>query len=142
MTKEEFKFHLHGASLGAIKLAEDYIKNRLSFNIDYHLILNVSTDDPKLKNFDVYPDDKDIIYNNLSSNEVVDILYRKGKVPVWIDFNVKSSSRNKTTLRLSCAGRYSNDKEQFYYNGNGSGPFGIKSPNLPFNLKEGKKFKL
>ena len=75
-------------------------------------------------------------------DEVVELLYRKNKVPVWIDINVLKSNRKTTTFNLLCAGRYTNNKEEFYYNINGSGPFGIKSPNLPINYQEGKRFRL
>ncbi len=142
MTKEEFLFHLQGASLVALKFAENYVKNKLTTDFKYNVILNASTDDPNLPQFDIYPEDTGKMQLDLSDNEVVDLLYRKGKVPVWIDINVLKSSRKSTTFNLLCAGRYSDNKEEFYYNHNGSGPFGIKSPKLPVGYKEGSKFKL
>ena len=142
MTKPEFLFHLKGSSLIALKFAESYVKNKLTTDFKYNVILNASNDDPELTQFDIYKEDDGIIKLNLTDNEVVELLYRKNKVPVWININVLKSSRKSTTFNLLCAGRYSDNKDEFYYNVNGSGPFGIKSPNLPPDYKEGTKFKL
>lgn len=142
MTKEEFTFHLNGASLVALKFAERYVKNKLTTDFKYNVVLNASTDNKSLMQYDVYPQDTGIIKLDLIDDEVVELLYRKNKVPVWIDINVLKSNRKSTTFNLLCAGRYTNNKEEFYYNINGSGPFGIKSPNLPINYQEGKRFRL
>lgn len=142
MTKQEFLFHLKGASLVALKFAENYIKNKLTTDFTYNVILNASSDDPNLTQFDIYQEDDGKIKLDLTDNEVVELLYRNGKVPVWIDINVLKSNRKITNFNLLCSGRYSDDKKEFYYNDNGSGPFGIKSPKLPIDYKEGKKFKL
>lgn len=142
MTKEEFLFHLKGASFVAMKFAEAYVKNKLTTNFRYDVTLSVSHDNPSLTQFDVYPEDNGVVKKDLTDEEVVDLLYRKGKVPVWIDINIIKTNRKTTTLMLLCAGRYSDDKNEYYYNSNGSGPFGVKSPALPIDYKEGKKFRL
>ncbi len=142
MTRDEFLFHLKGASLIAMKFAENYVKDKLTTDFKYNVILNVSTDDVNLTQFDIYPEDTGIIKLDLTDNEVVELLYRKNKVPVWIDISVLKSSRKSTTFNLLCAGRFTDNKEEFYYNRNGSGPFGIKSPKLPIGYKEGDKFSL
>ncbi len=142
MTKEEFIFHLNGASLVALKFAESYVKDKLTTDFKYNVILNASTDNEYLSQFDIYPEDNGIIKLDLNSEEVVELLYRKNKIPVWIDINVLKSSRKSTTFNLLCAGRYTENKEEFYYNRNGTGPFGIKSPKLPIGYTEGKKFRL
>ena len=54
MTKQEFLFLLKGSSLIALKFAENYIKNKLTTDFKYNVILNASTDDPKLTQFDIY----------------------------------------------------------------------------------------
>ena len=142
MTKQEFLFHLKGASLVALKFAENYVKNKLTTDFKYNVILNVSTDDPNLTQFDIYPEEDGKMKLDLIDKEVVELLYRQGKVPVWIDINVLKSSRKSTTFNLLCAGRYSDNKKEFYYNDNGSGPFGVKSPTFPPDYQEGKKFRL
>jgi len=50
--------------------------------------------------------------------------------------------KKQTVFKLICAGRYSDDEKEFYYSNNGTGPFGVKSPDLPIDYSEGIKFKL
>ncbi|MNX70350.1 hypothetical protein D3C86_1015970 [compost metagenome] len=142
MTKQEFLFHLHGASLVALKFAERYVKDKLTTDFKYNVIFTPSHQTINPSHFDFYPEDEGIIKLNLTDNEVVNLLYRNNKIPIWIDISVLKSSRKSTTFNLLCAGRYSDSKEEFYYRSDGSAPFGIKSPTLPINYKEGKKFRL
>ena len=118
------------------------MKNDLKSEFKYDLELNCSHDNPILKQFDIYPDDNEKKYYDLTDDEVVEILCRNNKVPVWIDIQVSKSDRKKTTLKLSCTGRYSDDENEFYYKKGGSGPFGIKSPMHPPDYIEGTKFSL
>lgn len=142
MTKEEFFFHLQGASFQALKFAENYVKTELKTNFTYNVIFTesqVHKDVPGVEFLKRH--DKKMVLE-IKDSEVVDLLYVKGKIPIWIDINVLKSSRKATTFNLLCSGEYSSEKKYFYYNVNGSGPFGVKSPNLPPGYKEGQKFKL
>jgi hypothetical protein len=142
MTKSEFHIYLKKSSLQAFNFAEKYVKDKLIDDFKYNLILNASNDTDCNQKFDTYPEDNGIIKLDLSEKAVLDILYRKNKVPVWIDINVLKSSKKSTTFNLLCAGRYTNLDEELYYYERGTGPFGIKSPILPNNYIEGEKFKL
>ena len=93
-----------------------------------------------MKQFDLYPEDNGKVIELANADTVVETLLRKGKVPVWIDISVTMVQRRKTVLTLLCAGRYSDNTKELYYYQRGTGPFGVKSPNLPIDYKEGKKF--
>lgn len=142
MTKQEFLIRLKNSSIEAAKFAEHYITDKLTNDYKYNVIFTPANynDDPS--KFDIYPEDEGIIKLNLTDIEVIDLLCRKNKIPVWIDINILKSSRKCTTFDLLCAGRYSDNEEEFYYNDNQSGPFGIKSPTFPIGYKEGEKFSL
>jgi hypothetical protein len=99
-------------------------------------------DSPDLKQFDIYPEDNGRILKNLKDKEVINLLCRDNKVPVWIDISVESATNQFTIFQLLCAGRYSDNRKEFYYEKNGSGPFSIKSPVFPVDYKEGTKFQL
>lgn len=142
MTREEFLYHLKAVSLIALKFAESYVKDKLTTDFKYNVVLNALGDEENLAQFDIYPEDTGKMKLDLTDEEVVDLLYRRNKVPVWININVLKSSKKSTTFNLLSSGRYSDNKEEFYYNENGMGPFGIKSPKLPFGYKEGEKFNL
>lgn len=98
MTKREFLFHLNGASFVAFKFAEKFVKNKLVTDFKYNLILTVASNIDGSNKFDIFPEDNDIIKLDLTDNEVVDILYRNNKIPVWIDISVLKSSRKTTTF--------------------------------------------
>ena len=102
MTKSEFQNHLFKSSLLAFEFAKKYVNDELFINFKYDLILNASKDDDCSDKFDLYPEDNGIIKLSLSENEVVDILYRKDKSPVWIDINVSKSNKKSTICSFSC----------------------------------------
>jgi len=142
MKKADFLFLLLGASYAAYKFAQLHLTDDLPTDFKYDVQLNFSSDDPKLKQFHIYPEDNERVLNGLTDKEVMDLLCRQDKVPVWIDISVESVKNGCTIFRLLCAGRYSSERKEFYYEKRGSGPFGIKSPILPIGYKEGIKFKL
>ena len=142
MTKNDFLKLLRHSSKTAYDFAQNYVVDELPVDFKYSLTLNGSSDDPSLTQFDIYPSDNDKMVELVEEQEVVELLCRNEKVPVWIDISVESVYKGKTIFRLLCAGRYSDNEKEFYYNDNGTGAFGVKSPNLPIDFVEGKKFKL
>ncbi len=142
MTKDDFLKLLRHSSAVAYDFAKNYVFDELPMDFKYSVTLNASFDNPSLTQFEIYPNDNGKIVELVDEKGVIELLCRKNKVPVWIDISVESVYKGKTIFRLLCAGRYSDNENEFYYNNNGTGPFRIKSPNLPFDYKEGKKFKL
>ncbi|MEO8069574.1 MAG: hypothetical protein ABI599_17895 [Flavobacteriales bacterium] len=142
MNKTDFRFLLLGASYAAFKFAEEMVSDRLTTEFRYNVFLNISNDSPELEQFDVYPEDAGVRHLLIKDQEVVDLLCRNEKVPVWIDVSVESVVDDRTVLRLLCSGRFSSESKAYYYQRNGSGPFGIKSPVFPPDHKEGVRFNL
>jgi len=143
MTKTEFHNLLTKSSRLSFDFAKNFVLDSLPNNFKYTVKLNFSNDDPTLKQFDIYPSDNDKIVEYITATEVEDLLCRKNKVPVWIDISVESIHKNHTVFQLLCAGRYSDDINEFYYEKGGTGPFGIKSPVFPPGYKnDGTKFRL
>jgi hypothetical protein len=142
MEKTDFHSLLLAVTESAINFAKRYVSDEIPPKCRYDVQLNFSQDSETLTQFDLYPEDYGKQFDALGADAVVDLLYRKGKIPVWIDISVKAVSSETTTLRLLCAGRYSDDPGEFYYESSGSGPFGIKSPNFPPGFEEGQKFSL
>jgi hypothetical protein len=140
MQEEEFKQLLFSATDQAKQFALEYVRNELPAENVYNIQLSLSHDDPSLTQFDLYPDDNGTVIELADADAVVETLLRKGKVPVWIDISVTAIQKRKTVLTLLCAGRYSDAMKEFYYHERGTGPFGVKSPYLPVDYKEGKKF--
>jgi len=135
MTKTEFHTLLLESTRRSFDFAKRYVLDNLPDDFIYTVKLNASNDDLALTQFDIYPNDNNKVVKLISATEVVDLLCRKDKVPVWIDVSVESVYKNKTVFELICAGRYSADTNEYYYNKSESGPFGIKSPTFPIGYK-------
>ena len=143
MTKIEFQALLAQCSQYSFRFAKEFVLDDLPTDFKYTVELNSSHDDPNLKQFDMYPGDNDKIVELITASEVVDLLCRNNKVPVWIDISVLSCSKKYTVFQLLSAGRYTDDANEFYYQKRGTGPFGIKSPAFPPGYKnDGTKFSL
>ncbi len=142
MTENLFSNFLVGASRQAVKFAQQFVYEKLPFDFLYDVELNKSCDaDVNPAEFVTYPEEEPLSYTALSADAVVALLWRDGFVPVWIDISAKSISRGRAVLRLLCAGRYSDQPEKCYYWDRGTGPFGVKSPDIPYSTgKHGRKF--
>ena len=142
MQEQEFIKLLSSATESARRFALNYVSNTLPAGSAYIVFLNQSHDAAALTQFDLYPHDNGKVIEAVNAAAVVDLLLRKGKVPVWIDISVSAVRTDKTVFTLHCAGRYSDEMNEAYYQHRHSGPFGIKSPLLPVDYKEGIKFEL
>ena len=140
MTESEFHQLLLTASEHAVRFAERYVVQELPGTLRYHVLLNQSFDGNATSEEVLYPEDdgKDVV--RVSAQTVVALLYRDGRCPEWIDVSVEAVGTGFTLLRLLCCGRYTNDRKKMYYDDQGLGPFGIKSPALPSDYVEGSKF--
>jgi hypothetical protein len=140
MQREEFHSLLLSATEKAKIFALNYIENTLPDDNVYRIYLSVSEDDPGIEGFDVYPDDNGKVIKIADANTVVATIVRKEKIPVWIDISVFEVFKGKTVLSLFCAGRYCDNREEWYYRETDFSPFGIKSPVLPIDYTYGRKF--
>lgn len=142
MDKYGFLDLLKKATTIAFDFAKEFVQDNLPKDFSYSVELNASYDNPTLTQFDLYPEDDNKKVEFIGEKEVVELLFRKGKIPVWIDISVECIRNNTTVLRLLCAGRYSESEDEFYYKNGGTGPFGIKSPTHPIDYLPGRKFNL
>lgn len=142
MTEQEFRVLFRKARNQVFDFAKSFVLNDLEKKYEFDISLNESADIPRVENFDYYPEDDNKRFKNLSEDEIVKLLFRNKKIPVWIDINVKTVRDGYTIMNLLCAGRFSDDENEYYYKKRNTGPFGIKSPIFPFGYKEGTKFKV
>jgi len=129
MRKNDFLFLLLGVSYVSLKVAEKCLSKKLSSEFRYNVYLN-SSEDLDLQGLTIFPEDDGKIVHNILDKEVVDLLFRTDKLPVWIDISVQEISSDFTVFKLLCSGRYSKNMDDFYYTERGSGQFGIKSPDF------------
>lgn len=142
MTEEAFRDLFRKAQQIAFVVAKDHVLDDLNEKFKFDIRMYQSHELSKEEKFDYYPEGEDMHFNNLSEEKIMKLLFRNGKVPVWIDINVKRVQNNYTIMNLYCSERFSDDPKEYYYEKGGTGPFGIKSPLLPIGFKPGIKFNL
>ena len=135
MTRNQFQLLLSKASSDVLTFTREFVWNPLPDNIEYRVRLNQSYDrHPDGTVLTSFPEDSDSNRNpQVLPNEakVVDLLWRDGAVPAWINVQIEEVHDDRTIVDLICCGRYTADEEQMYYTNWEMGPFGIKGPAIP-----------
>lgn len=142
MTRNEFIGLLREATAYSVEVARRFVENELPEPVRFHVVLNQSFDGNASADERVYPADDGREYVCLTEAAVGDALVRDGRCPEWIDISVEAQSAAETHVRLLCCGRYTADLRRMYYADRGTGPFGIKSPDLPVGFTPGVRFKV
>ena len=143
MQPNEFRSLLDIASRAAIDFANQHVTQSLNYCCVYDVFLNQSHDAHATAEMTLYPEDDNVVRKRLSAAEVVELLCRNSKCPQWIDISATGVNPQFTVMTLLCCGRYVDDRSKLYYEARqGTGPFGIKSPNLPRDYQVGIRFSL
>jgi len=142
MHADQFRQLLNRASTAAVGLAERFVSDDLNSDIRYHIILNQSYDGHATEQESLFPHDDGEEFDHATRAETVAQLCRDSRCPEWIDISVERVGPEYVVLRLLCCGRFTADHERMYYHDRNFGPFGIKSPDLPPNYREGDRFAL
>src|SRR5690606_5953112 len=66
-----------------------------------------------------------------SADEVVERLWRDGKIPEWIDITPYEVSDGILYSELRCCGRFTDDEIFLYHKGEGYPPFHVFGPIVP-----------
>jgi hypothetical protein len=139
--KDTFHEHLVRATRYAFECARRLVSNRLPESFQYLAHLNQSYDGNPLEPGEhAFPDDvarHGARVGPLSAEQVVELLWREGLVPEWIDISVERTDGTHAFIQLLCCGRFTDRAEHLYYSQTDVCPFGVKSPVLPMDWEEG-----
>lgn len=135
VTKDIFHDHLGKATVFCRAFTLRYVHNALPTAFLYSVRLNQSHDGNPLKDGEhVFPDDTTrygSVIAPLDDSAVVDLLWRDGLVPEWINISVECADSEHTHFELRCCGRFTEHSEHLYYSQTEWCPFGVKGPVLP-----------
>ena len=134
-----FSTWLELAAFRAVTFGQSMVKQKLSYEFEFELCLNMANDDLAEGDFELYPEDDGRVVRYISLKDVVTELVRNDRIPVWIDIAVHQCHKDFTLLKLTCAGRFTDAIGELYYFKNGTGCFGVKSPVLPPGFTDGKQ---
>jgi hypothetical protein len=136
MERSTFDYRLRAATSLAVEFARRMVRQVLPPGVDYRVYTNQSCDQQPLVDDEVvFPEDslpEAAFHGPWSTAQVIEFLWREGRVPEWIDISVEAVVNSRTVVGLLCCGRFSARDGRLYYNVPGElPPFGIKSPVLP-----------
>lgn len=147
MERELFERRLREAATVARDFARKFIEEPLPDPILFRLRLNSSYDDnARVGDEIVFPDDSSFEQaarvRLCNEQQVVDALWRDGRVPEWIDLAAIGETGGATLLQLMCCGRFTADEGLLYHAREGRPPFHVTGPTLPVGYQDGQKFSI
>jgi hypothetical protein len=136
MDRSTFETHLRSAAQQAVTFARQHVLQPLPDALEFLVYPNLSYDgNPRVGDEATFPDEslaEGECHGPWTVEQVVNFLWRDGKVPEWIDVAVQSEHDDRTVLGLSCCGRFTAQEELLYHRvPDGIPPFSVKSPNVP-----------
>jgi hypothetical protein len=112
----------------------------------FRVHLNGSYDDNAGPEFVRFPEDSsrrsDLGSKEVSAERVVDLLWRNGLVPQWVNVQVVAETGDATVLDITACGRFTGDDSNLYYADTEYAPFGPKGPWLPVGYVDGQRFSI
>jgi hypothetical protein len=79
---------------------------------------------------------------NCTVDQALDVLWRDGQVPEWIDVAVVGESGSATLVELLCCGRFIAGEERLYHAPEGHPPFHVLGPSRPARYESGQRFSI
>jgi hypothetical protein len=135
MDRITFESRLWTAARQALDFAREHVREALPDEVVFLVYPNQSYDEhPRVGDEVVFPGDSlpdGLRLGPWSTWQVVDFLWRDGKVPEWIDTRVHGEDGHRTEMALECCGRFTAQDNLLYYPGRDTRPFAVKSPILP-----------
>jgi hypothetical protein len=129
MTRERFDALLDMATAHTVAVARPMVVEALPDEVCYQLLGD--------RNMPTTP--------AMTKEDFVQRVWREGKIPEWIDLSVFARSDSRTHVGVILAEKFVEDESHCVYAKRGQGPFGIKSPRLPWDwvsLEKSGRFSL
>lgn len=132
MDREQFTKNLRQAVEYSVRFAQDLVIQTLPVLIALRVYVNCSYDgNPLVGDEVVFPDESEprgCFRGPWSADEVVEFLWRNGRVPEWIDVAVEDEDGTTTCVGLTCCGRFTATEANLYHRNGGIPPFHVVSP--------------
>jgi hypothetical protein len=146
MDRNTFANHFLESATVARDCAGRYLEEALPAELRFRVRLNSSYDHNLNSDEVVYPDDSTLdraeAVSDLGADAVIDLLFRDGKVPEWVDINVMDETGSATLIQARVCGRFTANDERLYHQHEGYPPFHCQGPALPPDYAEGTRFSI
>ncbi|WP_426751631.1 hypothetical protein [Myxococcus sp. Y35] len=149
MDKSVFAERLRRAAERTRDFTRTLIFESLPDAIRFDVQLNCSYDGNQLHPDErIYPEDPERIPatsgSGLTREEVVELLWREGTVPEWIDLSVSREDGEHTAIEVACCGRFTANEQLLYHEREGYPPFHVLGPPLPpsYDIENRRRYSL
>ena len=147
MKRTDFETNLREAIRSTLEATREFVADALPDKVRLLIVPNCSCDDSLEDDEEVYSGEELPPFTTLAPKteaEAVDFLYRKGKVPEWINVAADSADGEYTDLVLECCGRFTGMAKHVYHREGGIPPFNpqVAMPRPPYNVGTDGKFSL
>ena len=146
MDRSVFTRHFMEAAAQTRDFARKFIEEPLPDAMRFRVHLNMSHDANAAAVFRLFPEDssatRELETKNLAAEDVVDLLFRDGYVPQWVDLSVGGETGRETVIDVVACRRFIDDEQRLYYAHTGIAPFSPKGPSLPVGHVEGARFSI
>jgi hypothetical protein len=134
--RSTFAKRLSQATTRAHDFAQTLVVEHLPASFKYRVRLNSSYDRNPLRGDEMlYPDDGSAEAGrrswSLGFAEAMDLLWRDGSIPEWINVSAVDAVESWTVIELRACGRFTRLDELLYHHEQGLPPFEIHSPAYP-----------
>src|SRR5690242_246052 len=138
MDRDEFARRLQLATTQTLDFSRQCVWNDLPEHCRYVAVLGGAGLQPTPRDGEaVYPEDVGRV-GPLDVAGVVEVLWRHGTVPEWINISVHSADDASTYIELLCCARFT-DQEQlmYFFEQLDTSPFQVRGPSLPWDWQRG-----
>lgn len=147
MEKPVFAKRFHEAATVARDFARQFIEEPLPDRVIFRVRLNSSYDGNPLDADEVvFPADGSLAraeaVAELGADEVVDLLWRDGRVPEWVDMCVIDETGDLTVVQVMSCGRFTANDKILYHEREGRPPFHVTGPAFPVGYQEGQRYSI
>lgn len=144
MDHQIFRTRFLEGVVSARTFAQGFVEEKLPSDCVFHLHLNQSNDANASSDAVLFPEDSSdemaFRLKHISSDEVIDTLWRDGMVPEWVNLSVVGETGSATLVDVVACGRFTADDSRLYHRNQGRAPFHILGPELPIDYVEGRPF--
>lgn len=144
MERTLFEERFLSAAAHAREFAQTFVKESLPPTLLFHVYLNSSYDGHAGSEDRLFPSDSSrmVHLERLSTQQVIDELWRDGFVPQWVDLSVVGETGVATLIEVLACGRFASDELSLYHKEKGYPPFHVLSPALPAMRVDAERFSI
>lgn len=145
MEREAFAQRFRDASAKARDFARECVEEPLPDAMVFRVRLNASYDGHALHADErTFPEDDVVAVARTlrTSDEVVQLLWRGGLVPEWVNLDVVGEIGDATVLEVVSCGRFTANLSLLYHEHEGFPPFHVLGPTLPPGWARGQTFSI